>query len=658
MSPEPIQLWAYDLSNGMASMYGPMLIGRPLEGIWHTSLVLYDMEIFYGQGISVVKPGSTHHGNPKKRVNVGTTQLDKQTVLEYISGLQQTYTAEAYHLLEFNCNVFTNDVLGFLNGQSIPADIINQAMELVSTPFGQSMRPMIEQMFVGANRQTAGDAINLLPSLGLPPPVSASAIGTTTPAAAPRDEPAAQSISSNLQICTSSASLRSTLASSSAVAVMYTSPTCPPCTAIKPFFEDLARKHGGGKQRIEFVLVEMGVGEGAAIAHNSEFGGPVQATPTFVFFGKGKKVGECKGADKRELETQVQLLEMEAYPPHPHSKLDLPALQKLSRNLAPITFTTFPPLESLTAKLSSALSTSSCDAVTVEVLTTRVPSYLSSLPAPPTPAPTSPLPSDLLDSWLSATLTALQSLPPSAGSSKFPILDLIRLSLARDSLRLSSHPSFLTFLPRLIAHLASDLDHNSPNRSYLLTALRTISNALVSPTLTARGLAPDTLPNVTRLIVRALLDPDDERLRAAGAGLGWSVVARVFAARVGQDEAGVGVESRGEREHALGLKSEAEEGGGEEWEAEVASALVEALGKETESVEVVHRLTATLGLLVYQSPYFNEINALLEVLETKQVFERRRETVKERAGDAKEKEGVLGVLRDVEKLVMGGVGVE
>jgi hypothetical protein len=141
---QPIELYAYDLSNGMAAMYGPMLTGMPIEGIWcvasslfsslpsnanpqlcrHTSLVLFGMEVWYGQGIHAVSPpGTTHvrflfssscpsladrasfpqHGTPKKRIPVGTTQLDKQTFLEYLEGLRESYTSERYHLLTWNC---------------------------------------------------------------------------------------------------------------------------------------------------------------------------------------------------------------------------------------------------------------------------------------------------------------------------------------------------------------------------------------------------------------------------------------------------------------------------------------------------------------------------------------------------------------------------
>ena len=37
----PVQVYIYDLSQGMASQLGPQLIGRPIEGIWHTAVVVH-----------------------------------------------------------------------------------------------------------------------------------------------------------------------------------------------------------------------------------------------------------------------------------------------------------------------------------------------------------------------------------------------------------------------------------------------------------------------------------------------------------------------------------------------------------------------------------------------------------------------------------------
>ena len=53
------------------------------------------MEVFYGQGISIVSPpGTTHHGTPQKRLPMGSTFLDRETFLEYIEGLKEVYAAD------------------------------------------------------------------------------------------------------------------------------------------------------------------------------------------------------------------------------------------------------------------------------------------------------------------------------------------------------------------------------------------------------------------------------------------------------------------------------------------------------------------------------------------------------------------------------------
>ena len=89
--------------------------------IRHTSVVVFGREIFFGQGILEAKPGTTHHGQPLQIIDCGTTHIDQDTFQEYLGNLQEMYTADAYHLIDFNCNHFTADVVGFLTGATIPA---------------------------------------------------------------------------------------------------------------------------------------------------------------------------------------------------------------------------------------------------------------------------------------------------------------------------------------------------------------------------------------------------------------------------------------------------------------------------------------------------------------------------------------------------------
>jgi hypothetical protein len=51
-----------------------------------------------------------------------------------------------YHILENNCNHFTNDIAQFLTGNPLPDSIIKQHEELSNTPLGKMILPMLDNM--------------------------------------------------------------------------------------------------------------------------------------------------------------------------------------------------------------------------------------------------------------------------------------------------------------------------------------------------------------------------------------------------------------------------------------------------------------------------------------------------------------------------------
>lgn len=55
-----VKLYVYDLSNGLARQLSLQMTGRQIDGIWHTSVVVFGKEVFYGQGISITAPGKSH----------------------------------------------------------------------------------------------------------------------------------------------------------------------------------------------------------------------------------------------------------------------------------------------------------------------------------------------------------------------------------------------------------------------------------------------------------------------------------------------------------------------------------------------------------------------------------------------------------------------
>lgn len=87
----PVTLYIYDLSQGMARSFGPVLGISDLEGVWHTAVVVHNMEIFFGgTGIEHCRPGTTMLGQPLSQKFLGNTSIDVNTLTSYIREIGQS----------------------------------------------------------------------------------------------------------------------------------------------------------------------------------------------------------------------------------------------------------------------------------------------------------------------------------------------------------------------------------------------------------------------------------------------------------------------------------------------------------------------------------------------------------------------------------------
>lgn len=56
----------------------------------------------------------------RESIQVGTTQMSPQRVQQVVQEMGETYKGNAYHLLQRNCNHFSNDLCQKLTGQQAP----------------------------------------------------------------------------------------------------------------------------------------------------------------------------------------------------------------------------------------------------------------------------------------------------------------------------------------------------------------------------------------------------------------------------------------------------------------------------------------------------------------------------------------------------------
>ncbi|CAM9323913.1 unnamed protein product, partial [Phaeothamnion confervicola] len=153
--PHPVQLALYDLSRGLARQMSMAIIGKHVEGIWHTGIIVYGHEYFFGGGLQRMRHEDFVHSHggfrPDRYLELGSTEVPEEVFLDWFRGAEPRFTVASYDLLRWNCNNFTNEAALFLLGEGIPDYIVNLPSEVLNSPGGAFLRPMLESMTTQMN---------------------------------------------------------------------------------------------------------------------------------------------------------------------------------------------------------------------------------------------------------------------------------------------------------------------------------------------------------------------------------------------------------------------------------------------------------------------------------------------------------------------------
>jgi hypothetical protein len=142
----PVVLHVYDLSQGMARAMSLPFLGVQIDAIYHTGIVVFGKEWFFGQGIMSDRPGMTPYGTPMEVVQLGTTSVTLPAFMEELRRLTGRFNAGTYNLLRNNCNNFSDAVARFLLGVGIPQHITGLPETAMNSPLGAMLLPMFERL--------------------------------------------------------------------------------------------------------------------------------------------------------------------------------------------------------------------------------------------------------------------------------------------------------------------------------------------------------------------------------------------------------------------------------------------------------------------------------------------------------------------------------
>ncbi|OAR00378.1 hypothetical protein LLEC1_01003 [Akanthomyces lecanii] len=539
-----VHLLVYDLTNGLAKEMSLGILGFQLDAIYHTSIELCGREFVYDGGILEINPGSSHLGRPMQRLRLGLTMLPMDVIRDYLTSVRSIYTAEKYDLFKHNCNNFTDSFANFLLGKGIPEHITSMPQAVLDSPMGRMLLPRFTR---GMNASRNGP-------LGL----GETAASLTKPQRLNQVHNAIRIEDYHKLLAQSS---------KAASVVFFTSPTCPPCKALYPFYDQLAEHYGN---HIAFIKVNV------SIAHEIAAKYTITATPTFISFFRGEQFKRWMGADQQALQDNAQLLTQMGAQLHAHDRLKLP---NFSANAEPVLYPKTPPLSKLHIKMGEFSLKPDIQAVTsfLEMRDKQQPA----------------------DFRLPGLLTlgqcmrgALDKLPP---ESVFTAIDLFRAALTdpRVSAYFAEERDFQTI--DAIVKYVNKKGTACPYAMRLVT-LHALCNMFSTPLFPDIVFGDDAIrKQVTTLISSSFLDDHHTNTRVAASSLLFNLA----------------LANRKRRKEQIEARFCEEE------EVELAASLVEAITQEGKSVEALHGMLLSLGHLVFGIDLNGELADLLRALDAK-----------------------------------------
>eukprot|EP00930_Biecheleria_cincta_P078170 TRINITY_DN6557_c0_g4_i1.p1 TRINITY_DN6557_c0_g4~~TRINITY_DN6557_c0_g4_i1.p1 ORF type:complete len:414 (+),score=130.73 TRINITY_DN6557_c0_g4_i1:181-1422(+) len=187
-----VTAYVYDITQGMAAQMSVALLGKRIDIIPHTGIAAFGKEYFFGSGPCIGEPGKSVPVPVAQVLELGETQKTAEELEVYIRDvLALEHNEQNYNLLNHNCNHYADAVAKFLlDGKGLPDSIVNVAEEALSTPQGQTIRVMIENMekSMRSGSSGAGSAMNPFSNVGTAVPAavpwqpSVTAVSTTSAA--------------------------------------------------------------------------------------------------------------------------------------------------------------------------------------------------------------------------------------------------------------------------------------------------------------------------------------------------------------------------------------------------------------------------------------------------------------------------------------------
>ncbi|KAF2025196.1 DUF862-domain-containing protein [Setomelanomma holmii] len=556
-------------------------LGTQIDAVYHTSIVIDEIEYYFGQGVQTCRAGATHHGRPMETIKLGRTDLPIEVILEYLESLKEVYTPESYDLFMHNCNNFSNDFSMFLVGKGIPEHIASLPQTVLDTPFGQMLRPQIDAA--------------MRPITQAPTPQAAAPLRPQTTSGNMQNGTARGAPSTGVEGALAAAMGRVNnvtairdvdrlldLAKDRCAIIFFTSSTCGPCKLVYQPYDDLAAEAGS---KCVFIKIDFSHADRTINIRYPN----VRATPTFITYVHGEKRDEWSGADPRQLRSNVEMLLHAAFPTHAHLEKSTPMLLKQSQR--PISFPKVPPIDKVVAKMGTAGKDPAVSSI-VSFIDAR--ERFGAMEAPLTKLP----------QFAEFLKKSTSTLPPEL---LFTALDLLRITLTdvRVAGFFAEEHKGATGTPATVHHLLNHVEGLGASAPYplRLTTLHLACNLFTSPLFIPHLLSPPLSSTLISILTNALLDERYPALKASALSLAMNIASSNHKTRMKQHSANTAHTLPGEKELP------------DSEQVELLASLLETLGLEEQWSDNKKMALIATGWIVYGADLDGEVHDLWKVMD-------------------------------------------
>jgi len=170
-----VLLHMYDLSNNGAKSISPWLLGKQIDGVWHTGVVAFGKEYYYSKDTVFTNAGETVFGKPHRVLHVGHTFWRQDELHQHITcELKPIFQRDTYDVICNNCNTFSDAVLMFLVGNHVPDEVMKQPELLLQAQSIRLIRPLLnwwlrDRIVVREDQKITSSASRLKPEDQVPP---------------------------------------------------------------------------------------------------------------------------------------------------------------------------------------------------------------------------------------------------------------------------------------------------------------------------------------------------------------------------------------------------------------------------------------------------------------------------------------------------------